>query len=650
LTEPQWLPPDPGVVAQAVMGRDRRLLLFGAPGTGKSTLAAGLAERLRSAGVSCLSVSADPGSPAFGVPGCVGLAQRLPGGWGPVCLVPLCTLDAGRFRLPLVAAVARLARQAGDDALLVDAPGVVRGAAGRELLPALVEAVAADTVLVLRARDRAPPLAAELLTLPAEVVFVASADAASRPGAGTRAHARTARWEAYLSAATEQCVAVDGVALVGTPPPVGEPAPWAGRQVALLKGGELVAMGEVLALEDGRLRLLAPGDLSGADSLLVRDAVRGADGLLRTAAPFAADRLGYLPPPHLLPPASLPPGPRPAGRVGQVDVALVNGLFGDPLLHLRLRHEARSLLFDLGDGARLSARIAHQVTDVFVSHAHMDHLGGFLWLMRSRIGDLPPCRLYGPPGLAGNIRGLIDGFLWDRAGERGPAFEITEVHGDRLLRFRLQAGRAGVEALGELHTGQGVLRQEPAFRIRGVTLDHHTPVIAYAFETSAELHVRKDRLRASGLSPGSWLGELKRGVCAGATDGWLTLPDGSRATIAEMARELIFVTPGKRLLYATDLGDTPPNRQRLIELARGAHTLFLESAFAEAEAAHARKNGHLTARACGEIADAAGVARLVPFHLSMRYAEDPRVIFEELAASCGRVVLPDPDWFQPPVR
>jgi ribonuclease BN (tRNA processing enzyme) len=616
------------------------VLLLGQPGIGKSTLLRQLAKLLLAEGRPCQAIGADPGSPAFGAPGAVVLAERRPSGWAPLALEPLCTLDAGRFRLPLVAAVARLARRARGDALLVDGPGVVRGAAGRELLPALVEATAADAVLVLARAGDALPLAGELAALTAAVFPVAAAPGAARPGRRARARRRTARWDGYLSTAVEQALPVGDLAILGTPPPLGEPFSWAGRQVALLRAGTLLALGEVLGLEAGRLRLLAPKAPLRADALLVRDAARGPDGLLGTAAPHLAHRLAYVPPPDLLPPGPAAGGPRPAGRVGQAEVALVNGLFGDPLLHLRLRHQRRSLLFDLGDESRLPARVAHQVTDAFVTHAHMDHLSGFLWLLRSRIGDLPPCRLFGPPGLARHVRGLVDGFLWDRVGERGPAFEVAELHGERLLCFRVRAGVPGIGHLGERPVAAGVIRAEPGLHVRAVTLDHHTPVLAYAFEPAAQLNVRKDRLRASGLAPGPWLSELKQNLQAGATDARVALPDGGVARTAELARDLILVAPGKRVVYATDLGDTAGNRQRLIELARHAHTLFLEAAFAGSEAANAAAHAHLTARACGEIAEAAEVGRLVPFHLSMRYADDPQVLFEELRAACSRVVLP----------
>ena len=55
---------------------------------------------------------------------------------------------------------------------------------------------------------------------------------------------------------------------------------------------------------------------------------------------------------------------------------------------------------------------------------------------------------------------------------------------------------------------------------------------------------------------------------------------------------------------------------------------------------HAIRNGHLTTRACGEIATAARVGRLVSFHFSRRYAEHPDDIYAELRAACNRVVIP----------
>ncbi len=626
-------------IAAAVFGRQRRVLLFGPPGVGKSTLAARLGEVLAADGADCWCIGADPGSPAFGAPGALSLAAWQGGGWRPLRSEALCTLDAGRFRLPLAAAVRRLLQEAPPGVLLLDGPGVVRGIAGAELLQGLVEAGAVDAVLALSTAGRAPPLVAELHALGVEVFVVQAAAQAVRPGRRLRARRRTARWDACLAGSSEHCIDLVSMHLVGTPPPQLVSA-WAGRQIALLQRGRTVAMGEAVGLAGSRLTVRLSAPPAAADTLLVRDAVRGGDGLLETAIPFAAERCAWLPPPDqgLSPAESI--GPRIVGRVGALTVQLVNGVFGDPLLHLRLAHQRRSLLFDLGEGGRLPVRIAHQVTDVFISHAHLDHIGGFLWLLRARIGEFPPCRLYGPPGLARHIEGFLNAILWDRVAERAPCFEVAELHGDRLLRFRLQAGDKGCRPLGEALAADGTLLEEAEFRVRAVTLDHHTPVLAFAFEPARQINVRKERLRARGLAPGPWLGELKRRLLAGDGQALIQLPDGSEAAAGELGAELTLVVPGKRLVYATDFADTPRNRQQLEELARHAHTLFCEASFLEADAALAVRSGHLTARACGEIAAAAAVARLVPFHFSRRYGEDMRPLYEELRAVCSRVLVP----------
>ncbi|MCG6940004.1 MAG: hypothetical protein LJE69_01985 [Thiohalocapsa sp.] len=643
-------PPLPCVAGQIVaemMQRDRRVLLLGAPGSGKSTLAAALADALVAGGRTCRCASADPGTPAFGPPGALALGERADDGWRTLALEPLCTLDAARFRLPLAEALRRLLAQATapTGTLLIDAPGVVRGVAGGELLQALVAAAGVDLVLVLTPAHREPPLAGELAALAAEVVPVRIAEGARRPGRGRRARERTARWDAYLGAAPALELKLDRdpgrPGILGTPPPLDEPAAWAGRQVALLRAGRLLALGEAQKLAGGRLDVRAPVDGHDADALLVRDAVRTADGLLETAKPFAPAPAAFLPPAQRRPSAADFGGPRPAVQVGGVDALLVNGIFGDPLLHLRLRHLGRSMLFDLGDGERLPAHVAHQVSDCFITHAHMDHLAGFLWLLRSRIGERTPCRLYGPPGLIGHIRGLVSGFLWDRIGDNGPVFEVYELHGQQLHRAIVQAGITDHRGHEAIPAPDGVLRQDPAFRVRGVVLDHHTPVLAYAFEPAPQHNVRKDRLRAAGLSPGPWLNALKAGLSAGDTERRLSLPNGTTVSIAALGRELVMTTPGRRLVYATDLADTPTNRARLIALARNAHTLFLEASFAEADRARATAHAHLTGRACGEIAEAAGVARLVPFHLSRRYAQDPAALFDEIHDSCPHALLPE---------
>lgn len=628
-------------IVDAIMPHDRRVLLFGPMGVGKSTLAAQLAKALSAAQRPCCCLNADPGSPAFGVPGSVSTALWRDDSWQLTSIAALCTLDAGRFRLPLVSAAGRLAQQLTSGTVLIDAPGVVRGVSGRELLQGLVAATAADTILALTAAERPPPLLEELRALPLDVFVVNAATGAKRPGKRARARQRTGQWDEYLASASVQTLDLAGLNVTGTPPPSAENSAWTGKQIALLQADRTLAMGEVLQIEEERLTVRLAGDAGDADTLLMRDAVRGTDGYLHTAKPYAAERLDYLPPNDVLPSVAFDDGPRIVGRVGAVDVALVNGVFGDPLLHLRIRHQRRSMLFDLGDGGRLPARIAHQVTDVFISHAHMDHISGFLWLLRSRIGDYPACRLYGPPGLAQHIAGFLQAILWDRVEQNAPVFEVMELHDTRLHCFRLQAGSTQMQFIDQQAAPDGVVLEEPGFRIRGLMLDHQgTPVIAYAFEAGRQINIRKDRLEARGLEPGPWLNELKQQLYSNNPAAVIQMPDGRHQSAGTLADELAVITPGKKLVYATDLADTLDNRQRLTGLARHAHTFFCECAYVEADAEYASMNGHLTTRACGEIATEAVVSRLVPFHFSRRYLHRAEQLYDELELHCSRVCTP----------
>lgn len=165
-------------------------------------------------------------------------------------------------------------------------------------------------------------------------------------------------------------------------------------------------------------------------------------------------------------------------------------------------------------------------------------------------------------------------------------------------------------------------------------------MLAYAFEPALQINVRKERLAARGLAPGPWLATLKERIAAGEETAELTLPDGSRERVGALAAELTLIRPGQTLVYATDLADTTDNRHRLTALAAGAHTLFCEAAFTTADAEQAARTGHLTARACGEIATAADVTHLVPFHFSRRYEAVPGQVYAEVAAACSRVVVP----------
>jgi ribonuclease Z len=175
------------------------------------------------------------------------------------------------------------------------------------------------------------------------------------------------------------------------------------------------------------------------------------------------------------------------------------------------------------------------------------------------------------------------------------------------------------------------------WRLCASILEHHGPCLAFALEEPRRINVWRSRLDQAGLAPGRWLEALKDAVRRGESDRLpIPLPDGSTRPLAEL-RHLVSIQPGGKICYATDLRDTPANRQALRSLAGGARVLLIEASFRAADSALAYDRAHLTTRAAGEIARACGVARVEPFHFSPRYKDDEAALLaevEEAFADC----------------
>jgi ribonuclease BN (tRNA processing enzyme) len=506
--------------------------------------------------------------------------------------------------------------------------------ASSELVSALVDRLAIDAAALLDVEI--PELRAS------SVEILEGLPPYDRASPGERLAQRTAQWNVHLERSRE--IVLDDIPVLGAPPPRDVAEAWLGRQIAALDvSGATLALGECRGVDERSIRMVAPEfPAEETKALLVRDAWRDQGGDLRTAPrlPRSGYRDGAVSSVPDLDGGThdAPPLPRITSLV-TAKALLVNGIFGDPLLHVRLRHQKRSFLFDLGEATRLQARIAHQVTDIFLSHAHIDHIGGFLGLLRSCIGDPRPRRVYGPPGIADHLAGMIAGIRWDRVGDRGPVFEVSELYSDRLERHLLRAGEPARERLEDRNVTDGVLLQEPGLEIRAVELDHGIPVLAFAFVEGRVLHIRKERLQRSGLDPGAWLSELKRVVLDEKLDHVISLPGGRQRSARELAADLLLSRTGKKLVYATDLDDNETNRERLARFAEGASFFYCEASFQEKDVHLARATQHLTTRATAEIAKSAQVEMLVPFHFSKRYESSAEEHYAEIESFFpGRVL------------
>jgi ribonuclease Z len=324
---------------------------------------------------------------------------------------------------------------------------------------------------------------------------------------------------------------------------------------------------------------------------------------------------------------------------------LVNGRYGDPALYVEMLFEKRALLFDLGDLTFLPPRKIHRIEHVFVSHAHVDHFIGFDVLLRVLVGREKTVHLYGPSGFIERVAHKLHSYEWNLADlfQYDLSFAVTEIDrhgGARAARFRLKDAFAP-EPLGARHMPAPIVYSEPTFLVSATVLEHRTPCLAFTLQERAHVNVWRNRLAERKLPMGPWLRELKRVVIEGRPDEHLIeIPQSelgpARAISLGAIRDVVTVTPGQKIGYVTDAADTPANRQAIIDLVRGADLLFIEAAFAEVDTAIAAERAHLTTRAAGEIAHAAGARRVEPFHFSPRYqGEEEKMVAEVMAAFQG---------------
>lgn len=334
---------------------------------------------------------------------------------------------------------------------------------------------------------------------------------------------------------------------------------------------------------------------------------------------------------------------------------LVNDPFGDPALYLDLRYRREALLFDLGDIQCLPPRMILKIDHIFVTHTHMDHFIGFDHLLRVCLGREKHLALFGPPGFIGNVEGKLKAYTWNLVENYTNDFRLiaTQIHPDRtetaVFSCR-QAFRPGMERLEAPF--DGTILEREAYRVKGIFLDHRVPCLAFRLEEKRRVNVRKNALAEMGLPGGEWINSLKDSIHRNDPDDcsfrvWWKGEDRRIVErvlpLGELKEKIVTMTPGRRMVYISDVIYSPGNAERIVELARGADVLYIEACFLEEDRERAADKYHLTALQAGRLARLAGVKRFVLFHHSPKYRgmeerleeEAMRAFLEEKGSGSG---------------
>jgi ribonuclease Z len=259
-----------------------------------------------------------------------------------------------------------------------------------------------------------------------------------------------------------------------------------------------------------------------------------------------------------------------------------------------INYKGERILFDCGEGAQrkiMEEKMGLMKIDrIFISHWHADHFSGLLGLIQTleMEGREKPLYIYGPPRTEEFTEQILDTGYFSRS---------YDIFAEDLVE-------------GDVIVGEG-------YEVRPFEVEHSVNAFSFVFEEDSEVKADKEKMEELGLGASPKIGDLK--------DGETVEIDGKTVRPEDVVKEV----PGRKVVYS---GDTA-KCDNMIENAEGADLLIHEATCMH-EMIEDRK-GHTSALQAGEIAEEAGVERLVLTHISRRYqgreeelVEEAREIFE----------------------
>ena len=267
----------------------------------------------------------------------------------------------------------------------------------------------------------------------------------------------------------------------------------------------------------------------------------------------------------------------------------------------RLPQRSEIWLFDCGEGTQhqflRSELKMSQITKIFVTHMHGDHIFGLMGLLAScgLAGNVSRVDLYGPPGLEAYLNNCR---------------KYSQTHFSYPISF---------------HTvSPGKVFADQEFIVTCEKLEHRVTAFGYRVtEKNKTGTFDVDKAKKLGIPFGPLYGKLKKGEL-------VELPDGRTFNGADFCGPEI---QGRSFVYCTDTIFC----DSAVKLSQDADVLIHESTFAHQDSEMAYERLHSTSTMAAQVALLASVNHLILTHFSPRYAPGNPVQLDDLLSEAKAI-------------